>query len=96
MGSRSKKTPDPYRLDEDTAPLTDAEIKRLRPAAEVLAEQGAAFPRKPGRPRSASPKQQVTLRLDSEIVAHFKSGGTGWQTRINETLKQAVSRDRKS
>ena len=35
-------------------------------------------------------KEQVHIRLDADIVEHFRSGGSGWQTRLNETLRQAV------
>lgn len=43
-----------------------------------------------GRPKSASPKQQVTLRLDGDVLERFRAGGAGWQSRINEALRQAV------
>jgi len=33
----------------------------------------------------------VNLRLDPAIVAHFKAGGSGWQTRINAVLKDFVA-----
>ncbi|HEX7759258.1 MAG TPA: BrnA antitoxin family protein [Caulobacteraceae bacterium] len=45
---------------------------------------------RPGRPRSASPKLSVTLRLDQEIVAAFRQTGRGWQSRINEALREAI------
>lgn len=81
---------DPYTPDEDTQPLTDAEIRELRPAREVFAELGIPMPRTRGRPLVASPKRQVTLRLDEDVLRHFKSGGRGWQTRINDTLAEAI------
>ena len=37
-------------------------------------------------------KQQVTLRLDANILAHFKASGRGWQTRINAALKRIVAK----
>ena len=43
-----------------------------------------------GRPKSASPKQQVTLRLDRDVLDSFRAGGAGWQSRINEALRQAA------
>jgi uncharacterized protein (DUF4415 family) len=55
--------------------------KVIRPATGTLT--------RPGRPRSASPKQQVTLRLDSDVLDHFRAGGPGWQSRINATLRKA-------
>ena len=35
----------------------------------------------------ADGKQPVTIRLDKEVVAFFKAGGPGWQTRINLALR---------
>ena len=40
-----------------------------------------------GRPRSASPKRALTVRYDAEVVAAFKSSGPGWQTRMNDALR---------
>jgi uncharacterized protein (DUF4415 family) len=40
-------------------------------------------------------KQQLTLRLDADVVAWFKArtpGGRGYQTRINEALREHVAR----
>lgn len=44
-------------------------------------------------PARAPTKQQVTLRLDSDVLAAFKAGGKGWQTRLNDTLRAAVLKD---
>ena len=43
-----------------------------------------------GRPRSENPKQPVTIRLDADVISHFKKGGKGWQTRINDALRKYV------
>jgi uncharacterized protein (DUF4415 family) len=49
-----------------------------------------------GRPPLARPKEAVKLRLSPDVLDHFRSGGPGWQTRINETLEKAVARERKA
>lgn len=46
---------------------------------------------KRGRPRVENPKKQITLRLDADVIEAFKSQGAGWQTRINEALRQAMN-----
>jgi uncharacterized protein (DUF4415 family) len=46
-----------------------------------------------GRPKSQSPKEHVNLRLDPDVLAHFRAGGPGWQSRINATLRQAAKLD---
>ena len=43
-----------------------------------------------GRPPKARTKVAVNIRLSAEVLEHFKSGGPGWQTRIDEALKRAV------
>jgi uncharacterized protein (DUF4415 family) len=43
-------------------------------------------------------KKQLTLRLDSDLVAWFKhrsKGGRGYQTRINEALREYVIQQEK-
>jgi uncharacterized protein (DUF4415 family) len=43
-----------------------------------------------GRPPSDRPKQQVTLRLDADVIEHFRATGPGWQTRINAALRECL------
>jgi uncharacterized protein (DUF4415 family) len=49
----------------------------------------------PAEPRAASPKanvtalkQIVTIRLDTDMLGWYKSAGPGYQTRINQILRQ--------
>ncbi len=58
--------------DPDNLPLTDAELKQ--------------FKRMRGRPLGSGKKEQVTLRLDTQILEQFRATGEGWQTRINDAL----------
>jgi uncharacterized protein (DUF4415 family) len=43
-----------------------------------------------GRPKSASPKEAVNLRLDPDVLEYFRKTGPGWQSRINEALRKAA------
>jgi uncharacterized protein (DUF4415 family) len=38
-------------------------------------------------------KQQLTLRIDADVVAWFKAQGKGYQTRINELLRRAMMKE---
>ncbi len=42
----------------------------------------------------ASDKQRITIRLDEDIVEHFKQGGPGYQSRINDVLRAYVTSKR--
>jgi uncharacterized protein (DUF4415 family) len=39
-------------------------------------------------------KQAVTLRLDADVLAWFRSHGPGYQTRINRLLRSAMEAQR--
>lgn len=88
----------PIAFDDENPEWTDEDFARARPADEALpAEAAALLVRKRGRPagsRNAASKSQVTLRLDADVIAAFKSGGPGWQTRMNDALREAATRIR--
>ena len=58
--------------DHDNPPLTDKDL--------------AQFRRGRGRPVGSGSKEQVTLRLDTQLLEKFRATGSGWQTRINDAL----------
>ena len=60
-----------------------------RPATEVAPHIVKAYRRGRGK-QKAPTKAFLTVRLDADIVEHFRQGGKGWQTRLNETLRRAV------
>ena len=81
--------------DGEVRELTDEDLKHFRPAAEVLPEifgtELAAkmlSAKKPGRPRTDTPKIFTGIRLDAEVLEAFRATGRGWQTRINDALKE--------
>lgn len=65
------------------------EIAR-RIAAENPDAARAIAKRLGGRPALETPKKSVTIRLDADIVEHFRATGEGWQTRINAVLRKAA------
>jgi uncharacterized protein (DUF4415 family) len=51
-------------------------------------EEFAQMKRRGGRPKLANPKVAITVRYDADIVEQFKAGGDGWQTRMNNALRE--------
>jgi uncharacterized protein (DUF4415 family) len=45
------------------------------------------LPKAPAVPHG---KEQVSLRLDRDVLDHFQQGGPGWQDRINAALRKAA------
>ena len=79
--------PDNPEWTEETFARARAQEHLLPPEVLALAPQVAARVR--GRQR-AQTKAQVTLRLDREVLDHFRATGPGWQARINTALQEAV------
>ena len=63
-------------VDEDDRPLSREEM-----------QAGIAAARKRGRPAGSGAKEQVAIRFDRDILATFRAAGPGWQTRMNDALK---------
>ena len=72
--------------------------RRSRPSDPRLAAEAAfkAATTKPPEPIPAQPpslpnaKEQVTLRIDRDVLDHFQAEGAGWQDRINQALRKAA------
>ncbi|MCY3825103.1 MAG: BrnA antitoxin family protein [Nitrospinae bacterium] len=80
-------------------PLTKEMLEEMRPASEVVPELVEAHargelarnaPRRFRGPQKKPTKVQTTIRLDADVVAHFKEGGKGWQSRINTVLRETA------
>ncbi len=79
---------------DDNPEWTADDFARAKPGADVLpVELTAALKRAPGRPAGSvtSNKQQVTLRLDRDVLERFRATGAGWQSRMNEALRDAAA-----
>ena len=75
--------------DPDTRELTEEDFARMRPVSEVHPHIVEAYRRRRGKQKEPT-KELLTIRLDADVVAHFRKTGSGWQTRLNEALRKAV------
>lgn len=77
--------------DPENPEWTREEFDEAVPFAEAFPAMAEAMRKNVGgRPKAANPKVAVSLRLDRDVVEKFRATGPGWQTRINEALRQAV------
>lgn len=47
--------------------------------------------RRAGRPARSGNKEQVAIRFDKDILLAFRTAGSGWQTRMNDALREWLS-----
>jgi uncharacterized protein (DUF4415 family) len=74
--------------------LTRADIRAMRPAGEVLPSSLVnVLPKRKQGQRGAQKqptKVSVTLRYSSEVIHYFRATGRGWQTLMDEALKDWI------
>lgn len=84
---------------ETLPPLTDAQVKHLE-TLDAMGDEGIDFSDIPQlsdaelaemRPVLYRPvKQQITARVDADVLAWLKSQGKGYQSRINAILRREM------
>ena len=73
----------PQDFDPDTAPDL---------SGDGWPEKFAKATVRRGRPPVAKPKVSTTIRLSQDVIDHFKAGGRGWQTRIDQALREWIGK----
>jgi uncharacterized protein (DUF4415 family) len=82
--------------DGEVGDLSKVDKNLFRPASEVLdpalytgliAMNAAAMNRKRGAQKTPV-KVPTTIRFDADILAALKASGKGWQTRVNEAVRE--------
>ncbi|HEX4985207.1 MAG TPA: BrnA antitoxin family protein [Burkholderiales bacterium] len=83
--SRRSSGSDLGRVDRHV--IKPSEYKELPELTDEMLAR--AVVKKGGRPRSANPRQLISLRLPAEVVERWRATGPGWQTRMAERLAKA-------
>jgi uncharacterized protein (DUF4415 family) len=81
MARNAHSTKHEFRDPDDAPELDEAWFD------EADLRKGQAIVRR-GRPKSARTKEQINIRLSADVLAAFRATGPGWQTRIDEALKE--------
>lgn len=80
--------------DGEVRELTPEDFKHFRPAGEVLTQlfskevAAEMLAPKPGRKLGSGVKESQNMRFDRDILVTFKATGKGWQTRMNDALRE--------
>jgi len=92
-----------FRLDPDNPPQMTAEqmqaLRDLRDEAidfSDIPEQTSGGWRRVSELVPAENKQQITLRLDADLISFFRATGRRYQSRINAALREYVNAQKKA
>lgn len=79
--------------DPDDAPIITRDIAERgewRVDGKIVKPATGTYRRAGRPPQGNAPKQQVTIRLDADVLARLRAEGPGWQSRINAILRKAI------
>ena len=82
----------PYEPEDGPYDPNDAEARRAFFERADLVRDDKVVRRGKRGPQRAPTKKLVSLRLSPEVVEHFKASGPGWQTRIDDALRQSIKK----
>jgi len=75
--------------DPEAPEATDEELAQAKSFAEAFPDLHESIKRSRGRPPAEAPRRQISIRLEPDVIKKFKATGRGWQSRINDVLKNA-------
>jgi uncharacterized protein (DUF4415 family) len=84
------------RVGDDIPEATEDDFARARPISdfpELLEAINNARARGQRGPQKTPVKDRIGLRLDHDVVEHFRATGPGWQSRINDILADHIKRN---
>jgi uncharacterized protein (DUF4415 family) len=64
--------------------------KEAKPDDRVQQVMDHRTEKKRTRSPDGAPKKLLSLRIDADVIEHFKSTGEGWQVRMNAALRKAA------
>lgn len=76
----------------DSPELTDKELAGLRPMMEALPDLHAAIQEELRKRGPAKTKEAISIRLDIDLVEKLRASGPGWQSRVNEALREWIDK----
>ena len=84
-------------FDEDNPEWTEERLARSVPVddlpPDLQAKILAALPKTKLRGAQKAPtKEAVSIRLSAEVLDHYRATGKGWQTRIDDALKDLIKK----
>ena len=81
------RKPNPELIDKDSPEWTEADFKQAKRLKDMPASFQQAIQRVRG-PQKSPVKIQTTIRFDPDVLEGLKATGRGWQTRVNDAMRE--------
>jgi uncharacterized protein (DUF4415 family) len=95
MSKRGKQTIDPEIVKFEEALLRSLDQATLGEGRVNTPQQIVGRRGRPVGSVKAKPKIPTTIRFDQDVLDALKASGRGWQTRVNEAMRDWLARQSK-
>ncbi len=82
-----KKKPNPELIDKDNPEWTEEMFKNAISFSELPKDLQSKLRRVRG-PNRLPTKKQTAIRFDEDVLAGLRATGRGWQTRVNDVMRE--------
>jgi uncharacterized protein (DUF4415 family) len=73
----------------DNPEWTKDDFANAKPFSEAFPALAATIRHR--GPQKTPTKTAISIRLSSDVLAHYKKAGRGWQSKIDDTLRKAAN-----
>jgi len=77
---------------EDDTVWSEKQLSQFKPIEDSALPESIKEKVRRGRPKSLLPKKPISIRFSSEVIKYFKASGKGWQTRMDDVLREYVAK----
>ena len=81
--------------DPDTFELDEEWFRQAKPSAEIIPHMLEKYHQEQEDLKSGR-KERLRILLDKEVLDYFRGIGGDWHSRINQTLRQVMEKDKGS
>jgi uncharacterized protein (DUF4415 family) len=85
-----RKNPNPELIDDDNPEWTQEDFRQAVPFS-ALPESLQAKLRRFRGPQKTPTKVKTAIRFDPDVLESLRATGRGWQTRVNEVMREWVA-----
>ncbi len=96
MSKRTKRAIDPEIVEFEEALFRSLEQAMSGEGRVNTAQQIAARRGRPIGSVKINPKVPTTIRFDQDVLDALKASGRGWQTRVNDAMREWLARQSKT
>jgi uncharacterized protein (DUF4415 family) len=90
----AEDAPIPYNSEDGPYDPNDAAAVQVYwNRGDILDAEGKVIRRGRG-PQKSPTKERITIRFSHEVVDHFRAGGKGWQSRMDDVLREWIEHRR--